>query len=52
VATETKWSKERFLSELCAQKAGLPEDCWKDPGTTLEVFTAEVFGEKEAGPGR
>ncbi|MCX5795861.1 MAG: AmmeMemoRadiSam system protein B [Elusimicrobia bacterium] len=47
VATETGWSKERFLSELCSQKAGLPDDCWKTPGTTLEVFTAEVFGEKK-----
>ncbi len=47
VATETGWSKERFLSELCSQKAGLPPDCWQDPATTLEVFTAEVFGEKE-----
>ncbi len=47
VATETGWSKERFLSELCSQKAGLPPDCWKDPATRLEIFTAEVFGEKE-----
>jgi AmmeMemoRadiSam system protein A len=47
VATETGWSKERFLAELCSQKAGLPADCWKAPGTTLEVFTAEVFGEKK-----
>jgi len=47
VATETGWTKERFLSELCSQKAGLPPDCWKDPATRLEVFTAEVFGEKE-----
>ncbi|MBF0569366.1 MAG: AmmeMemoRadiSam system protein B [Candidatus Omnitrophica bacterium] len=47
VATETGWSKDRFLSELCSQKAGLPPDCWKTPGTTLEIFTAEVFGEKE-----
>jgi AmmeMemoRadiSam system protein B/AmmeMemoRadiSam system protein A len=47
VATETGWTKERFLSELCSQKAGLPPDCWKDPATRLEIFTAEVFGEKE-----
>jgi AmmeMemoRadiSam system protein A len=47
VATETGWTKERFLSELCSQKAGLPPGCWKDPATRLEVFTAEVFGEKE-----
>ena len=47
VATETGWSKEEFLSELCSQKAGLPRDCWKDPGVTLQVFTAEVFGEEK-----
>jgi AmmeMemoRadiSam system protein A len=47
VATETGWSKERFLSELCSQKAGLPPDAWQKPGVTLEVFTADVFGEKE-----
>jgi AmmeMemoRadiSam system protein B/AmmeMemoRadiSam system protein A len=46
VATETGWTKERFLSELCSQKAGLPPECWKDPATRLEVFTAEVFAEK------
>ncbi len=47
VATETGWSKEKFLSELCAQKAGLAPDAWKDPAVTLEVFTADVFGEKK-----
>ncbi len=46
VATETGWSKERFLTELCSQKAGLPPDSWKDPAVKLEVFTADVFGEK------
>jgi len=25
----------------------LPPDCWKDPATRLEIFTAEVFGDKE-----
>ncbi|MBF0594222.1 MAG: AmmeMemoRadiSam system protein A [Candidatus Omnitrophica bacterium] len=47
VATETGWSKEKFLSELCAQKAGLPPDCWKRADTRIEVFTADVFGEKK-----
>ena len=47
VATETGWSKEEFLSELCSQKAGLPGDCWKDPDVNLEVFTAEVFSEEK-----
>jgi MEMO1 family protein len=43
VATETGWSKEEFLSQLCSQKAGLPPDAWKDKNTELLVFTAEVF---------
>ncbi len=46
VADETGWNKEEFLSELCAQKAGLPADAWKDPNTALYVFTADVFSEK------
>lgn len=47
VATETGWSKEEFLSELCSQKAGLPRNCWKDPDVKLQVFTADVFSEKK-----
>jgi AmmeMemoRadiSam system protein A len=48
VADETGWSKDEFLSTLCAHKAGLPRDAWKDPGTELYIFSAEVFGEREA----
>ena len=47
VAEETNWTKEEFLSQLCAQKAHLPPGAWKDPGTKIEVFTADVFSEKE-----
>lgn len=47
VAKETGMDFEHFMGELCSQKAGLPWDCWKDPKTTIEVFTAEVFGEKD-----
>lgn len=47
VATETGWSKEKFLSELCSQKAGLPADCWKDPATEIAIFTADVFKAKD-----
>lgn len=47
VATETGWSKEEFLSQLCSQKAGLSPDAWKDPATELYTFTAEVFNERE-----
>jgi hypothetical protein len=46
VARETGWSKEEFLSTLCAQKAGLPPDAWKDKATEIYIFTAEVFSEK------
>lgn len=47
VANETGWSKEEFLSNLCAQKAGLPSGAWKESATELYVFTAEVFSEKD-----
>ena len=47
VADSTGWSKEEFLSQLCSQKARLPRDAWKDPKTKLEIFTAEVFSEKD-----
>jgi hypothetical protein len=42
VPVENDWEREEFLSHTCV-KAGLPEDAWRDPGTTIEVFTAEVF---------
>jgi uncharacterized protein (TIGR00296 family) len=45
VATETGWNKEEFLTSLCAHKAGLAPEAWKDPATELYTFTAEVFGE-------
>ena len=47
VATETGWGLDKFMGELCSQKAGLPSDCWKDKSTTVEVFTADVFSEKD-----
>ncbi len=47
VATETGWSREEFLSQLCAQKAGLPANAWKDPQTQLDIFTATVFSEQD-----
>jgi len=47
VATETGWSKEEFLSNLCAHKAGLSPDAWKDKDTEIYIFSAEVFSEKE-----
>lgn len=47
VETETGWSKEKFLGELCSQKAGLPSQCYMDPNSTLYVFDTQVFGEKD-----
>ena len=47
VATETGWSKEEFLSNLCAHKAGLSSSAWKDKSTEFYIFTAEVFSEKD-----
>lgn len=47
VATETGWTKEEFLSNLCAHKAGIPANAWKDKSTELYIFSAEVFSEKE-----
>lgn len=49
VATETGWSKEEFLNNLCEQKAGLPPAAWKDNETELYIFGAEVFSEKGSG---
>jgi len=46
VATETGWSKEEFLNNLCSQKAGLAQGAWKDKNTELYIFEAEVFSEK------
>jgi AmmeMemoRadiSam system protein A len=51
VATETGWSKEEFLSNLCSHKAGLSPDAWKDKSTDIYIFTAEVFSEKEVESG-
>ncbi len=47
VATETGWTLEEFLSQLCSQKAGLSPDCYQNKDVELEVFTAQVFSEKD-----
>ncbi|HOY09558.1 MAG TPA: AmmeMemoRadiSam system protein A, partial [Candidatus Omnitrophota bacterium] len=47
VATETGWNREQFLSNLCAHKAGLPPDAWKDPKIQIEIFTADVFSQQD-----
>ena len=48
VPTEWGWDRETFLAQTCA-KAGLPEDAWKQKGTKIECFTADVFSERELG---
>lgn len=44
VATEYGWDRETFLRQTCV-KAGLPPDAWRQDGTRIEKFAAEVFGE-------
>ena len=47
VATETGWSLETFLKQLCWGKAGLPDDCYKDSNTQIYTFQAFIFSEEE-----
>ena len=46
VATETGWTKEEFLSNLCSHKAGLAPDAYKN-GAKLFVFRSIVFEEEK-----
>jgi AmmeMemoRadiSam system protein A len=46
VAGEYGWDRETFLAHTC-RKAGLPQDCWKQPGTRIEIFSALIFSESE-----
>lgn len=46
VAVEWNWTREVFLAQVCV-KASLPADAWRDEGTELYSFTADVFGEDE-----
>lgn len=48
VAVEHRMTREQFLSECCAHKAGLPADAWRNPGTSISVFTAEIISEPQA----
>ena len=47
VATETGWDLETFMGQLCLQKAGLTQNCWRDKDAEIYVFTAQVFGEEK-----
>jgi AmmeMemoRadiSam system protein A len=46
VATEYGWNRETFLEHTC-MKAGLPPETWKEAGVKIEIFEAQVFGEKK-----
>jgi len=46
VPVEHNWDSLTFLQQTC-RKAGLPADAWQN-GATLDVFTAEVFGDPSA----
>jgi len=46
VPVEHQWDRVTFIEQTC-RKAGLPLDAWQK-GATLEAFTAEVFGDREA----
>ena len=43
VATDMGWNAEEFLDQCCSHKAGLPPGAWKQPGTTVYLFTSEKF---------
>lgn len=49
VATQFGWSAQRFLEETL-EKAGLEKEAWKDPETSIQAFTAEVFSEPDSEP--
>lgn len=48
VATKYNWTVKEFLEHTCL-KAGLSKNEWKDPQTKIEIFTADIFSEKELG---
>jgi AmmeMemoRadiSam system protein A len=47
VAERFRWDAVRFLEETCV-KAELDRNAWKQPGTKIQVFTAEIFREPAA----
>jgi len=45
VPVDWNWNTLEFIEHTC-NKAGLPEDAWKDPKTEFMSFQAEIFGEE------
>jgi AmmeMemoRadiSam system protein B/AmmeMemoRadiSam system protein A len=44
VAVDHNWNRDEFLRQSCI-KAGLPPAAWKEKGTVIQTFTAQVFSE-------
>jgi len=44
VASEHHWDAETLLAAVC-RKADLPPAAWREPGTAVFTFQADVFGE-------
>ncbi len=42
VATEYGWNRMTFLEHTC-YKAGLHKDAWKERGTKIYIFSADIF---------
>lgn len=45
VAVQHGWDGRTFLRHACL-KAGLPARAWEEPGTEVEIFEADEFGEE------
>jgi len=46
VAPEWGWNRTEFLERTC-QKAGLAKNEWKKSETTIKIFSADIFSEKD-----
>jgi uncharacterized protein len=44
VARDQQWTVTQFLEAAC-RKAGLHGDSWREPGTRVYAFEADIFGE-------
>jgi AmmeMemoRadiSam system protein A len=49
VASEWQWDRETFLEQTC-RKAGLPRTAWRESGTEVLAFTAQVLREQPIRP--
>jgi AmmeMemoRadiSam system protein A len=47
VATQHRFDQEAFLTRCCIEKAGLPGDAWRQPGTEVFLFTTETSREPD-----